>query len=199
MNHARVILLVGAALALASLAVKVDAGARPATWSRARCNGALWPLKTLSDPARKTVQLVPPTPTTIEAIAQRPSPQPTPTRRKTSFQKRTWEVVASVDKYRLDHGELRLSLFDDGMYLNAVVPLPSCIPAKARERKAMIAVWTKFVSSCGHHPTEDWQSLGAVAYVRGVGFWSSNRTGTGVAPNGAELHPLTSFRPVAGC
>jgi len=198
MNQARLIVLLAAALALASLAVKVDAGASPATSSGARCDGVFWPLKTLSDSARKSVQVLPPTATTIEAIAARPRPQPTPTRRKTSFQKRTWEVVASVDKYRLDHGELRLVLFDNSNYLNAVVPSPSCLPAKARERKAMIAVWTKFISSCGH-PTEAWQYLGAVAYVRGVGFWSSSRGGTGAAPNGAELHPLTSFRPVAGC
>jgi hypothetical protein len=185
-------------LAAALAAVKVDAGAVPAAPASARCDGALWALKTLSDPQRQTVQLAPPRTTTIAAILTRGRPQPTPTRRKTPFQRRTWEVVASVDSYRLDHGELRLVLFDHGAYMNAVVPLPACLPAKARERRAMTAVWSRFAPKCGH-ATEDWQPLGAVAYVRGVGFWSTTRTGRGVAPNGAELHPLTSFRPVAGC
>jgi hypothetical protein len=62
----------------------------------------------------------------------------------------------------------------------------------------MIAVWTLFTTKCGH-PTGDWQPLGAVAYVGGVGFWSGARSGRGIAPNGAELHPVTDFRPVAGC
>ena len=198
MNQARLILFVGASLVVASLAVKVDAGAAPATSTTARCDGALWPLKTLSDPARKSVQIAPPKTTTIEALVTRPRPQPIPTRRTTSFQKRTWEVVASVDSFRLDHGELRLLLFDHGAYVNAVVPLPSCLPANARERRSMTAVWSKFVSKCGH-ATDEWQPLGAVAYVRGVGFWNASHGGRGMASNGAELHPLTSFRPVAGC
>jgi hypothetical protein len=188
---------VGVSLVAASLAARVDAGAAPASLDAKRCDGVT-ALKTLSDPLRKTVQVAPPRTTTIEALAARGRPNPTPTRRTTPFQKRTWEVPASVDRYRLDHGELRLILFDNGSYMNAVVPSPACLPAKARERKAMIAVWKLFTTRCGH-PTDEWQPLGAVAFVRGVGFWNPSRGGPGMAPNGAELHPLTSFRPVAGC
>jgi hypothetical protein len=197
MNRARLMVFCGASLLLAPAAAKVNAGAAPAAAGAARCEGVT-ALKSLSDPARKSVQVAPPGVTTIEAIAARGRPQPTPTRRTTPFQKRTWEVVASVDSYRLDHGELRLILFDHGSYMNAVVPLPACLPAKARERKAMTAVWSRFATRCGH-PADDWQTQGAVAYVRGVGFWNGSRGGRGMAPNGAELHPLTSFRPVAGC
>ena len=199
MKRARIVAFVGVSLvaAWASLAVNVDAGVSPRTSRLARCAGVT-ALKTLSDPLRKSVQVAPPRSTTIEALSARTRPQPTPTRRTTPFQRRTWEVPASVDKYRLDHGELRLVLFDHGSYINAVVPAPACLPAKARERKAMIAVWNRFTTRCGH-PTEEWQPLGAVAYVRGVGFWNPSRGGPGMASNGAELHPLTSFRPVAGC
>ncbi len=194
MKRATFIVFCGASLAAASLAAGVDAGARP---SAAGCDGSFWPLKTLSDPARNAVQLAPRT-TTIGAIVSRSRPQPTPTRRTTPFQKRTWEVVAQVIGFRRDHGELRLILFDGGVYLNAVVPVPSCLPAKARDRHSMKAAWNNFFSKCGR-PADDWQSLGAVAYVRGVGFWNTSRSGRGMAANGAELHPLTSFRPVAGC
>jgi hypothetical protein len=197
-NRARLIAWIVGSLVAASLAAQVDAGAAPGASRAAKCDGPYWPLKTFSDPARKTVKVEPPTTTTIEGIVARGRPQPTPARRKTPFQKRTWEVVASVDSYRLDRNELRLILFDHGAYMNAVVPAPACLPAKARERAAMTAVWNKFVTKCGH-PTEDWQPLGAVAYVRGVGFWNATRGGRGMAANGAELHPLTSFRAVAGC
>lgn len=197
MKRARLIVIVGALVGLAALAAKVDARATAGKPTVNQCNGPLYPLRTFSDPQRRVVSLAPRT-TTIEAIGGRGRPQPTPARRKTPFQKQTWEVVASVDRYRLDHGELRLVLFDHGAYLNAAVPSPACIPARARERKEMLAVWTRFTTKCGH-PTSDWQPLGAVAYVRGVGFWSASRTGPGVAPNGAELHPVTDFRAVAGC
>ena len=190
-------MIVVALVALAGLAARVDAGANSAARQVNQCNGPLYPLRTFSDPLRRAVRLTPRT-TTIEAIGERGRPQPTPVRRKTPFQKQTWEVVASVDRYRIDHGELRLVLFDHGAYLNAAVPLPTCLPANARERKEMTAVWTKFMTTCGH-PTGDWQPLGAVAYVRGVGFWSGARAGRGIAVNGAELHPMTDFRPVAGC
>jgi hypothetical protein len=197
MKRARFIVVVGAVLGLSSLAAKVDARANSALQSGKQCNGPFFPLRTFSDSQRKAVRLTPRT-TTIESIGERGRPQPTPVRRKTPFQKQAWEVVASVDSYRLDHGELRLVLFDHGAYLNAAVPSPACIPANARERKEMLAVWTRFTTKCGH-PTGDWQPLGAVAYVRGVGFWSGSRSGRGIAPNGAELHPMTDFRPVAGC
>ncbi|TMK69862.1 MAG: hypothetical protein E6G50_10700 [Actinobacteria bacterium] len=191
------IVVVGALLGLSALAAKVDARANSDARNVNQCNGPLYPLRTFSDPKRRTVRVTPRT-TTIEAIGERGRPQPTPTIRKTPFQKQAWEVVASVDSYRLDHGELRLVLFDHGAYVNAAVPSPACIPANARQRKEMMAVWTLFTTKCGH-PTGDWQPLGAVAYVGGVGFWSGARSGRGIAPNGAELHPVTDFRPVAGC
>jgi hypothetical protein len=197
MKRARFIVIVGALVGLAALAARVDARATSARHTANQCKGPLYPLRTFSDPQRRAVSLTPRT-TTIESIGERGRPQPTPARRKTPFQKQAWEVVASVDSYRLDHGELRLVLFDHGAYLNAAVPSPSCLPANARDRKEMTAVWTKFTTKCGH-PTADWQPLGAVAYVRGVGFWSGSRSGRGNAPNGAELHPMTDFRPVAGC
>jgi hypothetical protein len=197
MNRARLIVFVGALFGLTFLAARVDARANSDARSVGQCTGPLYPLRTFSDPQRRAVSLTPRT-TTIEAIGERGRPQPTPVRRKTPFQKQTWEVVASVDRYRLDRGELRLVLFDHGSYLNAAVPSPACIPAKARERKEMLDVWTKFTTRCGH-PANDWQPLGAVAYVRGVGFWSGARTGRGIALNGAELHPVTDFRPIAGC
>jgi hypothetical protein len=55
------------------------------------------------------------------------------------------------------------------------------------------------VLNCGT-PRPDWQPLGAVMYISGVGFWSQKgKPRRGAARNGAELHPVTGFRVVAGC
>jgi hypothetical protein len=165
--------------------------------SATRCGGQLWRLKTLSDTARKSVALAPKT-TTIGAIAGKPYPRPVPRRRRTVFQRQNWEVVAQITAFRLEDAGLRLILFDDGAYVNAVIPVPSCLSAASRARGSMTGAWNTFGTTCGRG-TREFQSLGAIAYVSGVGFWSQRDSGRGAARNGAELYPVTSFRIVAGC
>jgi hypothetical protein len=181
-------------------AVRVHASARPRLVAlrpnATSCGGTLWRMKTLSDGDRRRVRLAP-RGTTLAAIAARRAPRPQPSRRLTPFQKQTWEIVAEITNYRLEGGELRLILFDDNGYMNAVVPSPSCLLAIARNRNNMIGAWRQF-TGCAR-PTSEWQPFGGVAYIRGIGFWSQRHTAHGTAPNGAELHPVTSFRIVSGC
>lgn len=172
----------------------VLAGASPSAGS---CGGALWRLKTFSDVQRRLVDVAPRS-TTIAALNELRGPSAAPGRRTTAFQRATWEVVAQIVSFRLDGRAVRLSLFDHGTYINAVIPAPSCLSAATRSRSSIAATWTAFQARCGH-PTTSVQPLGAVAYVQGVGFWSGRTTRHGAAPNGAELHPVTGFRLVAGC
>jgi hypothetical protein len=183
--------------ALAAIAATSATGGDSADPSAHRCGGILWRLKTLSDPARLAVQLNPKT-TTIEAIRKRPYPRPIPRKRRTPFQKQTWKVIGQLTAFRLDDGGLRLILYDANAYLQAVIPLPSCLGNSTRARAEIAAVWRDFISDCGE-PTRDWQPLGPIVAVQGVGFWSQRRGRRGAAPNGAELHPVTGFRIIAGC
>jgi hypothetical protein len=185
-------------LAAAGTAAATAGGHRSAAPSAARCGGPLWLLKTLSDPQRAKVDLVPQQ-TTIAAIRERKGPGQPPTRRTTPFQRHMWEVPAQITSFKLEAtGALRLVLFDNGAYMNAVIPAPSCLSARTRERAEMIATWQAFVAKCGKG-TSTWQSLGAIFFVRGVGFWSQKRQLRGAAPNGAELHPVTGLRVVVSC
>ena len=181
-----------AATAFAAAAAGRDAAGPTA----ARCGGELWRLKTLSDPGRKTVQLEP-TDTTIAAIGKRPFPRPVPKLRRTPFQRHVWRVVAQVTKYRVETDGIRLELFDDESYLNAVIPTPDCLSNVSRARKDIASTFNLFAAECG--TAREWQSLGAVVYVQGVGFWSQRGSLRGAARNGAELHPVTGLRIVAGC
>jgi hypothetical protein len=188
-----------AVLMLAAAVAAVAALARTQQVPTAtRCGGQLWRLKTLSDPGKKAVALAPPKTTTLGAIAGKPYPRPVPRKRRTAFQRQNWKVVAQITAFRLEDAGLRLILFDDGAYLNAVIPVPSCLAATSRARVAMTGAWNTFGSLCPH-PTREWQALGAIAYISGVGFWSSRDANRGAAPNGAELYPVTGFRIVAGC
>jgi len=164
--------------------------------SAQRCGGLTWRLKTLSDARRMAVDATAEQ-TTIAAIRDRRGPGRPPYRRTTPFQLHTWELPAQVTSYRLDStGSIRLVLYDHAAYINAVIPSPSCLSARTRHRADILAAWHLF-QTCGR-PTSNWQSLGAIFFVRGVGFWGA-RGARGGAPNGAELHPVTGLRIVAGC
>jgi hypothetical protein len=185
-------------LAAAGTAAATAGQRHSAAPSAARCGGPLWRLKTFSDPQRRRVDLAPQQ-TTIAAIRERKGPGQPPTRRATPFQLHTWEVPAQITSYKLEAtGAIRLVLFDNGAYMNAVIPAPSCLSARTRERAEVIATWLAFVARCGKG-TSSWQSLGAIFFVRGVGFWSQKRQLRGAAPNGAELHPVTGLRIVVSC
>jgi hypothetical protein len=157
-----------------------------------------WRLKTFSDPQRLQVAVKPQT-TTIGQIRARKGPGRELARRTTPFQFQTWEVPAQITSFRLDStGSVRLVLFDDGAYINAVIPSPNCLSARTRERAQITAAWHFFVDKCGK-ATPTWQSLGAIFWVDGVGYWGGKGSPRGAAPNGAELHPVTGFRIIAGC
>jgi hypothetical protein len=184
---------------LAATAFAAAAAGRDSSGPTAgRCGGQLWRLKTLSDPGRRSVELDP-TSTTIAAIGERPFPRPLPRLRRTAFQRHVWQVVAQITKYRVETDGIRLELYDNEAYLNAVIPTPECLSSATRVRKDLASAFKLFTGECGHPTTRDWQSLGAIVYVRGVGFWSQRRSLRGAARNGAELHPVTGLRIVAGC
>jgi hypothetical protein len=191
-------LFLAAAGAAAGVAVASAAGRHSAAPSANRCGGQLWRMKTLSDRLRGRVQLAPQT-TTIGAIRDRSEPGRPPRRRTTQFQLHAWEVPAQVTSFKLDStGAVRLVLYDDEAYVNAVIPSPACLSVGTRHRSEIVAAWREFITKCGK-ATRDWQSLGAILFVRGVGFWSQKRPLRGAAPNGAELYPVTGIRVVAGC
>jgi hypothetical protein len=119
--------------------------------------------------------------------------------RRTAFQRHAWQVVAQITKFRFETDGIRLELYDNESYLNAVIPTPDCLSNSSRARKDIASTFKQFTDQCGHPTTRDWQSLGAIVSVRGVGFWSQRRGLRGAARNGAELHPVTGLRIVAGC
>jgi hypothetical protein len=191
---------IGILMLLAGLAAMAATLAAPAQFqpNAKACGGVLWRMKTFSDRQKNIVRMAPEQ-TTIEEISERQYPQPLPRSRSTKFQRQNWTVVAQITEYRMDGNELRLVLFDHGAYMNAVMPAPACLPKTSRARGQMVASWATFASTCGR-PTKSWQPQGAVAYVTGVGFWSSRfKARRAAARNGAELHPVTAFRSVAGC
>ena len=188
-------------LVLSAAAVLAGVGAMtsaPRAENELGCNVRLKGLKTLSDPQRKLVNLYP-RKTTVGAIDELPQPHPTPKTRSTPFSRRVWRVTAQITEVKIEgDSDIHLVLYDHDAYLIAEMPAAACIPKKARDRKAMIAVRKKFEARCGK-PTKHWQPLGAVVFISGVGFFDIPHTQNPHAPNYAELHPVSGFMFLAGC
>lgn len=127
------------------------------------------------------------------------SPARQPAKRVTRWQKEVWEIKGQMVEYKLDHAAIRIVLYWDAKYMNVVIPSPVCLKSRTRLRASIIRAWNFFITHCGT-PSAVYKPLGAVVYVRGVGFWANkNLHRRGQAPNGAELHPITRIDVVAGC
>jgi len=108
-------------------------------------------------------------------------------------------VTAQITQFKLEgDSDIHLVLFDASAYLIAEMPAAECLPKNTRDRKAIIAARKKFTTSCGQ-PTKNWQPLGAVVAISGVGFFDIPHTQKPHATNFAELHPVTGIKFVSGC
>ena len=183
----------------AGAAAAAAAGTHLSAPSAARCGGSTWRLKTFSDPQRRRVD-VDSQVTKLQDILARRGPGRELQQRATPFQRQVWGVYAQITKYKLDStGAVRLVLYDDNYYMNAVIPSPDCLSSKTRNRGDIAAAWRLFTTKCGN-PGPTWQAFGGILFVRGIGFWTRKQPLVrGTAPNGAELNPVTGLQVVAGC
>jgi hypothetical protein len=183
----------------AGAAAAAAAGTHLSAPSAARCGGSTWRLKTFSDPQRRQVDVGAQS-TNLHDILERPGPGRELRQRATPFQRQVWGVYAQITKYKFDStGAVRLVLYDDNSYMNAVIPAPDCLSSKTRNRADIAAAWRQFTTKCGH-PGPAWQPFGGVLYLRGIGYWTRKQPFVrGTAPNGAELNPVTGFQVLTGC
>jgi hypothetical protein len=155
---------------------------------------------TLSDAERRQVNLHGRS-TTIAKIAALQTPGKIGPARTTSFQRQVWRLRTVVDRYRIaSNGEIVLSIYsiESGQYMNAYLPSPHCLGARARDRTGMVAARRELTSHCPP-VTVPWHLIGVTVDIAGVGFWNPVTTTRGALRNGAELRPLTNFKIVSGC
>ena len=181
----------------AGAAVAAAAGTRSASTERRECGGELWRLKTFSDPAaekggRRGRD-------DDDRRDSRASIAPGVRRSDGAPRiQHTWEVVAQITHFGSIRRDQSARLYDHNSYINAVIPSPNCLSVARVNDSTSCRLAFLRRDKCGK-ATTSWQSLGAIFYVRGVGFWGSRAACGAGAPNGAELHPVTGLRVVAGC
>ncbi|HEY5059389.1 MAG TPA: hypothetical protein VII51_10280 [Gaiellaceae bacterium] len=193
---ALVVAIVVAAPAGAHRTVTDQQAVAPGTW----CGGTLWKLMTLSDSSKGAVNWTP-VQTGIADIAKLTAPTRILASRSGMFEKKMWRVTAVIERYRIQsNGEIALEMNDvhTSTYMNAYMPNPKCLSSNTRGRADILAARTAFTKACGA-PAGTWKTLGATVTLTGVGFWNPAKTTLGALANGAELRPVTGFKPLQGC
>jgi hypothetical protein len=193
----------GLALALLGLTVVpfAWAGLAPAkstapSSKQVGCGIERWSVKTLADPAGRTLTLSP-KPTTIRALRRATVPGYLGLRRSRGVERTTFRVRAKLVEMKLEaDSDIHLVIADptrSGATLIAELPSPPCTAgATPKARVKMRRTRNAFIAACGS-PSSSFRRLSGTATISGVGFFDQIHGQTGVAPNGIELHPVVGF------
>ena len=161
------------------------------------CGEWRWPVKTLSDPARKKVDFSA-MPTTVVRLRHRtpPSSLGSTTPRKTKLEFHTWRVHAKPRQARIE-GDGDIHLVIGGVKhprKTMIVEFPkrSCVESPFK-RDRIARARKRFINKCGSVSSSSWSYLKGSVRIKGVGFWDAVHGQTGAAPNGIELHPVLNI------
>lgn len=169
----------------------------PAAPSRApACGVERWAVKTLQDPGAGDVNRVPRN-TSIARIRQMPV-SGSDAKRTSPFETTTWRVRVRLIAAKIeDDSDVHLVIADpaSGGTMIAEIPKASCAPRAPSWAKRAWTRARRALAACGA-VSHSWTyyPAGASAVITGVGFADRLHGQKGVAPNGAELHPVSSLR-----
>lgn len=164
------------------------------------CGVERWSVKTLQDPRASSVRRTP-RGTSIAAIRKR-ALVATDGPRQSPFETTTWTVQATVKAAKIeDDSDVHLVIADPttGGTMIAEIPLASCAPKAPSWATDGMASARDSLAACGAVGTT-WLYYPAntTARITGVGFVDRKHGQKGVAPNGAELHPVTALSITCG-
>src|SRR5262245_9529807 len=190
------ILLLGLAVIPFAWAGLAPGKSRAASSTQVGCGVERWSVKTLADPAGRTLRLTPKG-TTIRALRRKTVPGYLGLRRGRGVERTTFRVRAKLVEMKLEaDSDIHLVIADPsrtGATMIAELPSPSCTAgATPKARLKMRQARKAFIAACGS-PTGSFRKLSGTATVTGVGFFDQIHGQTGVAPNGIELHPVVGF------
>jgi hypothetical protein len=161
------------------------------------CGVWRWDVKTLSDPARRSVDFH----AQVARVARlrkvdAPGTLSTDTPRQDGIEKQVYRVRAQVVTAIIeDDSDIHLVIATRGQRKQTMIvefPDPACVDSRFKRdeiRRARTAV----LDACGPISSSSFTDLRGRVVVSGVGFWDEIHGQTGVAPNGIELHPVLGF------
>ena len=161
--------------------------------SGASCGIELWPLKVLTDPNAGLVDTVGPATTTVASIDALPVPANPASRAGDQYELHSFMVTATLTGYKLEADSDYHLVISDGIR-TMIAEIPS--PSRATGSKVLAQI-TKLRARPSRQRIRSRRSVPTVSHqtvtLVGVGFFDKLHGQTGVAPNGAELHPVLGF------
>lgn len=156
------------------------------------CGTERWAVKTAADPAAVRIQpLDQARPTDVQTLVTAPAPKRLTSARIEPQETQVWTVDVLVVKAKLEGDrDYHLVIADDaGRTMIAEVPDPACVSPVNRFYPQMQQV-RDAISRAGPVTAAGFTPIGRHARLTGVAFFDNLHGQTGVAINGAELHPV---------
>jgi hypothetical protein len=186
-------------LLLLTLPLIALAGPRAAGSRAPSCGVWRWPVKTLSDPRRKSVDYHAKK-TSVKALRRKKRPGitiGTDTPRTGTIEHQNWTVTGDIQLAKIeDDSDIHAVISVPGHHLKTMIvefPKKTCVKMPYKRAK-IAAARDKFLNNCGSIGSSSFTKLKGRVTVTGVGFWDEKHGQTGVAPNAIELHPVLNFK-----
>jgi hypothetical protein len=159
-----------------------------------RCGVERWAVKTLTDPAAKSVNLVARR-ATVAGMNALPAPTlPSDNTTRLPSERQAYRVTATLARYKLESDEdIHIVLASGGKTMIAEMPSVNC-DYGARARYAMLVARNKLQAHYGP-ATGSWKYVNRTVTATGVRFFDFPHGQSGVAANAVELHPVFGLRP----
>jgi hypothetical protein len=150
-------------------------------------------LKTGADPEATRIDIAHPSMTTIANLRALVVPQVSVGARKEPYETHVWTVRARLTafKHEMD-GDYHLVLTDGAATMVAEIPDPALIPDSPFQSQ-IAAARAAFERRFAVHRSLSMQHADAPVTVTGIGFFDVVHGQSGMAPNGAELHPVLTI------
>ncbi len=158
------------------------------------CGKERWAVKTLTDADAGSINFIP-IDTTVSALGSVPAPSKVGELPRQSQEKDVYRVRGSIVAFKLEaDSDIHLAIADPaGAHPTMIAEFPaSTCDANALEKANIDKARQDFIAAYGQ-PTGQFRKPTGCATLTGVFFFDRIHGQFGVAPNGAELHPVLSF------
>jgi hypothetical protein len=171
------------------------------TSSGVRCGRERWAVKTLTDADASKVDFTP-VQSTITALGSAAAPKSDPDLPRQPQEQNVYQVTGTIVGYKLeDDSDIHLAIADlKPPFATMIVEFPNagCVHGAVHEQD-IDAARAAFLSAGYPQPTRRYQTPKGCVSITGVFFFDRVHGQLGVAPNGAELHPVLGFQNSDGC
>lgn len=174
-----------ASLCVASL---LAAGSTNAS-TTSKCGVERWSVKTLTDSAARQINWKPKLATITDLAVLPPSNQLS----RSQAEKQTYRVKGTIVGAKIEADRDIHAILVDGPY-TMIIEFPDVSCTHGAQHRYAMQVARQHLERFGTFSSSFFKTLNIPVTITGVLFLDRDHGQRGIAPNGAELHPVTGFK-----